>query len=367
MRILFWTDGFYPRVGGIETQGLELLKELQNRGHLCTVLSHKDHPDWLDDEHYQNLSIKRFDFNQMIVEQSPKNFRPLDVYLERILKEFRPDLIHLYGCFGGAIVAFLLLKYRLKIPVVLTVHAPYEHDGKITPLVRKIFSSVDRACCVSKWVLSEMQRVLPEVKDKFRLIYNGISLSKIPPAPLPFSPPTILLLGRLSIEKGFSTAIEAFSHFKKNGSKAKLLIVGGGFERPSLENLVAELKLTDSVEFTREVERDQIFSKINESTLVVAPSYFESFGLVTLEAMQMERPVIASKIGGFMETICDGVTGLLVPPKDPIAISLAIEELLYQPQKAIEMGRRGRKWAMENFTLLQNVAQYENQYKEVVG
>ena len=110
------------------------------------------------------------------------------------------------------------------------------------------------------------------------------------------------------------------------------------------------------------LSRDVVFSIMNESTLVIVPSYSESFGLVALEAMQMERAVIASSVGGLPEVVSDGKTGLLVPPQDVQALYLAIESLLANSSRAIEMGKEGRKRAIEMFTIDRNVSQYEDLY-----
>jgi glycosyltransferase involved in cell wall biosynthesis len=358
MRILFWTDGFIPRIGGIETQGLQFIQALQERGHQCLVLTHQDKPGWKEDEIHEGIQIKRFCFNKMILDKDLKKFRRIQDYLEWVLENFRPEIIHLNTVVGGSLFAFLLFKERFQIPAVLTVHAPL---SEINPVVRQTFSSIDRACCVSNWVLTEMKKHLPE--GKFQVIYNGLKWPKITPQPLPFEPSTLLVLGRLSLEKGYDTAIKAFSLLKKRG---RLLIAGEGFERPALEKLVCELNLSESVQFIGQIELERAPSLINESTLVLIPSHSESFGLVALEAMQMGRPVIASNVGGLLEILQEGKTALFVPPQDPVALSLAIESLLENPQKARELGMNGRKWAEKNFTLLQNVTQYETLYQELL-
>jgi glycogen(starch) synthase len=328
------------------------------------VFAQQDSPSWSEDEVYRGIPIKRLDFDRIILSKEPKKFRAIEEYIEKVAKEFRPDIIHLNKCVGGVMFAFLLFRNRLSAPVVLTVHAPYESESEVDLIDRQTFAQSAQVCCVSKWVLSEMEKHAPMTKDKLRLIYNGLSMPGVEPNPLSFSPPTILLLGRLSLEKGFDTAITAFSLLKKSGSNARLIIAGGGWERPRLERLVAELGLTD-VQFTREIEREQALSFLNQATLVVVPSHSESFGLVALEAMQMGRPVIASRVGGLPEVIPDEETGLFVPPRDPVALCNAIQTLLNDPEKAMRMGEKGRKWARENFTLQQHVTQYEQLYREL--
>lgn len=361
MNILFWTDGFWPRLGGIETMGLQLIDGMQQRGHRYTVLANKDHADWKDAEIYKNIPIQRFDFNAIVAKRDLSVIRAVQEYLERILKEFRPDIIHLYANFGGSALAFLLFAKTLRLPVVFTLHAPYLYENKLGTHFPKIAAVSDQICCVSQWVLSEIEQMLPFTKPKLRLIYNGLPLPEIAPSPLSFSPPTLLLFGRLSPEKGFATAIVAFSLLKPD---AKLIIAGGGIERPRLEKQVDELNLRDSVEFTGVLTEEEVISTFNRASIVIVPSILESFGLVILEAMQWQRPVIASRVQGVPEVVADNETGLLVPAQDPIALSQAIQTLLKNPTKSIEMGLQGRKRALQ-FTLERNLLEHEKLYAEL--
>lgn len=365
MKILFWTDGFWPRSGGIETQALQFVEELQKRGHRCEVLAQKDWPSWKEDEIYKGISIKRFAFNTIIAKQDIAKIRLIKVYLERIIEGFQPDILHLNLPIGWGAFVFLLFGSLFQMPIVLTCHYPFTQDERSALLIQKFFSTVDQICCVSKWVLEEMEKLAHKTKNPLRLIYNGLSMPEIVYSLLPFSPPVLLLLGRLSTEKGFDTGIEAFSLLKQSGSNARLIIAGEGASRSSLQSLVDRLGLGGSVQFTGGLARDDVHSLINRATLVVMPSHVESFGLVALEAMQMQRPVIASAVGGLREIISDGKTGFLIPPRDAISLFQAIERLLKQPEKTVQMGIEGRKRAMD-FTLDRNVGQYENLYEELV-
>ena len=234
-------------------------------------------------------------------------------------------------------------------------------------MIANIASSAHEVCCLSNWLFQGFKNYLPTLKDKLRIIYYGLSLPKVEPLPLSFSPPTLLLLGRLVPEKGFDTAIRAFSFLKKKGIQARLLIAGEGPERQSLEDLVHELGLSSFVQFVGELARDKVPSLINQATVMIVPSYSESFGLVAIEAMHLQRPVIASTVGGLQEIVCHQETGLLVPPQNPSVLAIAIEDLLTQPKKAIEMGIQGYRRAVENFTLEKNLNQHENLFHETIS
>lgn len=365
MNILFWTDGFWPRLGGIETQGFELIQEMRTRGHNYLVIAQKDHPDWKDEEFYESIPIKRFNFNAVIAKQELTMIPRIQTYLEEVLKEFKPDIIHLNTSVGGSAFVFFLFKKLFCVPVVFTCHAPYLHENKFPLFVKQLLSSVDQIGCVSRWVFNEIEKYLPLLRSRLQLIYNGLPMPDIIPSPLSFSPPILLLFGRLSQEKGFDIGLQAFSLLKKRGSNARLIVAGGGSERLRLEKLAENLGVMDSVQFTGVLTKEEVLSTYNNATLVIVPSILESFGLVILESMQMARPVVASAVQGIFEVVSDGETGCLVPGQDPEAFFQAIDHLLKNPEKARQMGIKGRQRALE-FTIHKNAEQYETLYRECI-
>ena len=361
MKILFWTDGFWPRIGGTETQTLQLIKTLQKRGHEIRVLAQKKET-LKEEEAYRGIEIKRFCFETILSQKNPQKLLPVEAYFQTTLKEFKPNIIHLHMPLGWSAFAFLLFKNKLPIPSLLTLHSSLFEEGKGVPLIEKFTSAVDRICPVSQSIHDEMETLLPRCCPKLRLNLNGLSPPEILSLPLPFSPATLLLFGRLRQEKGFDTAIRAFALLKNRG---ELLIAGEGPELSSLKQIATELGVIDSVRFMGNIEREQIPSLINKATIVLVPSYFEAFGLVALEAMQMKRPVIASRVGGLQEIIIHDETGLLIPPKDPEALSSAIEDLLRTPQKAILMGERGYLRSLD-WTVEKTALRYEKIYQELL-
>jgi glycogen(starch) synthase len=366
MRILYWVDGFWPRIGGIETQLLKSIEEFQRRGHEVSVIAQWDNPSWKEAGVFQGIFIKRFDFNSILAKRDLKVLRSIQAYLEKLMGKFKPDLIHLHASVGGSAFAFTFCLHLLKIPIIQTLYSPYLHENALPPIIGKIAGSVDRICCISDWVVREMERYLPSIKGKCKRIYCGLSMPQSFPLPLSILSPTLLLFGRLSKEKGFDTGIEAFARLKQAGSKARLIVAGGGPERQNLEKLVDERGIRDSVEFTGVLSEEERLAVLNRATLVIVPSRIESFGLVILESMQMQRPVIATRIEGIPEVVSEGKTGLLVPMEDPNALCQAIQTLLNQPDRAIEMGLEGRRRAAL-FSMDKTASQYEAIYKELTG
>ncbi len=356
MKILFWSSSFWPAIGGVETQALLFLLKMKERGHQFLVITQNE-----GTEEFEGIEIRRFDFKGLLFEREKEILHRLRKYLDQVLSTFKPDLVHLNGCVGESPIVFSMFRSLFSMPIVLTNHAPH-YGFPMQPIVRKVCSQVDRVCCVSKWVMRETASLIPEIKEKMRLIYNGIPPFSLPPAPLTFSPPLLLYLGRLTQEKGIRCAAAAFSLLKKRGSTAQLVIGGEGEERAALSSIDTD----PSVTFIGAVEREAVPHLLNRASIVLVPSYFESFGLVALEAMQMGRPVIASNVGGLPEIISNERIGVLVPPKNPEALSDAIEKLLQNRAEATRMGAEARQYALSHFTLEQNVDSYEALYRELV-
>lgn len=366
MNILFWADGFWPRIGGTETQGFQFCKEMQRRGHRCFVVAQRDSKLWMEEEIYKKISIRRFDFDAALKKNDLKVIRSFSEYLEEILNQI--DLVYLNTLGNGSAFLFLILRKLISQPIVATIHAPYYGDHP-PPLVLGICEGLDFICSPSKWGYGEMEKILSDrCRKKLRYIPYGLTLPKTLASPLSFSPPVILFLGRLSSEKGFDLGLKAFSFLKREGSNAELLIVGEGNERPFLEHLTDGLGLRDSVRFMGALLRDReaVFETINRSTFVVMPSIFEAFGLTALESMRMGRPVIASRVGGLGEIITDGKTGLLFPPQDPLALYNAMRHLLDHPKLTKEMGQNAKRFAADHYLLEESVDDYERLFRQAL-
>src|SRR5205823_9264493 len=127
-------------------------------------------------------------------------------------------------------------------------------------------------------------------------------------------------------EKGHPTLLEAWPLVLQAVPDAYLLVVGEGAQRPALEEQARELRIAHRVVFTG--RRDDVPAVTAALDVAVLPSYREAQGLTVLEAMALRRPVVASAVGGIPEMIEDGLTGLLVPPRDPDALATAIVRLL---------------------------------------
>jgi len=178
---------------------------------------------------------------------------------------------------------------------------------------------------------------------------------------LPSSRPLIGCFGRLTPWKGQSVLIEAL----KQVPHADLALVGGAIFADSkykalLERQLRNLRLTDRVHFLG--HREDIPMLMKAVDIIVHPSVeFDPCPRVVLEALHSGKPIIATAVGGVPELINDGATGLLVPPKDPIALGRSIRHLLGSPSLAARLANNGRRRAKEYFTRDRMLQQLENE------
>ncbi len=176
--------------------------------------------------------------------------------------------------------------------------------------------------------------------------------------------PVIGLFGRLIRQKGVDVLLEAFAHVLERVTAARLLIVGDGVLRTSLEAQARSLGLAQSVTFAGWIE--QAYRLMPACDMIVMPSRWEGFGLVALEAMGCARPVIASRVSALPEIILNGETGLLVPPEDSKSLAQAILSLLSDPDRAAALGRAGHERLVREFSVEKMVQATVDLYTQVL-
>jgi glycosyltransferase involved in cell wall biosynthesis len=166
---------------------------------------------------------------------------------------------------------------------------------------------------------------------------------------LPEEAPVIGLVGRLDHwGKGHKELIAAMVRLKERRS-CKALIVGGGRREEEIKQAAAEAGLADDVHFVG--MRPDVPDLLQAMDIFVLPSYSEGVSLALLEAMAAGLPVIATAVGGTPETVSEGVTGLLIPPRDVEALAGALERLLADSALAKKLGENARKMVKEKFSL----------------
>ncbi|HZY45726.1 MAG TPA: glycosyltransferase family 4 protein, partial [Anaerolineae bacterium] len=188
---------------------------------------------------------------------------------------------------------------------------------------------------------------------------------------------TVLYIGRLEKRKGIPDLFQAIPQILKQVPNVEFIIAGDdnsqydGFRQQTGVDYPAYFAdhfrdVASRVQFLGGVSDSKLQQLYQSCDLFVAPSLYESFGLIYLEAMNYAKPVIGCRAGGIPEVIDDGVTGKLVDPESPIALAEAIVSLLQAPAKLREMGLAGRQRLLDKFTYLQMARGFERVYQSVV-
>jgi starch synthase len=121
------------------------------------------------------------------------------------------------------------------------------------------------------------------------------------------------------------------------------------------------------VHINKMLSEDQAAQLYSAAKAFICPSIYEPFGIINLEAMACQAPVIASRVGGIPEIVVEGQTGLLLPPGDPAAIAAAVKRLLKDPAEAKAMGAAGRKRAEDQFSWTRIAARTKAMYEGLTG
>lgn len=366
MKILYWTPLFWPDTGGIEMLAMNTLPALLDQGYQFIVVASHGHVKQPDITEYEGIPVYRFPFWTALANRDLGLMINIRKEITALKQVFKADLVHIH--FSGYTVYFQLATANVHpVPTLVTLHSSLaDCNAEPDTLLERLLRTADWITTVSQATLTDAREVFPEISKRSSVIYGCAALPSMAPLPLPFEKPRILCIGRLVREKGFDLVVDAVGKLVNRYSQLSLTIVGDGPERNLLERQVDTLGLTDIVEFTGMVQNNTIPQLLNTATIIAIPSrYREPFGLVALEAAQMARPIVASRIGGIPESVVHQQTGLLVDNEDSKAIANAIAFLLDHPEKARQMGEAGKKQAFEKFGIEGHVDAYDTLYRDV--
>lgn len=215
--------------------------------------------------------------------------------------------------------------------------------------------------CESRAIFLHLQELAGGDSSKLRLTYNGVPLTAAGWAPVLMQPPyRLLALGRLVGTKGFAFLIHACRLLQDAGIDFHLTLAGSGPGGWRLRRLARKLGLGSRISFPGFIPYNQVSGLFQGADVFIMPSVVINSGnrdglpTVILEALLHRVPVVATDVAGIGEVIEPGVTGLLVPPKDPQALAAAIMHLLRNRDEALEMAARGRARVLQDFDTERN-------------
>jgi glycosyltransferase involved in cell wall biosynthesis len=316
--------------------------------------------------------------------------------LARVLDEFRPDVVHVKMFLWQLSPLILGPLYDYPSIYHAVVYKPICPTGwKMLPDGTRCESQPGLAClrdgCLTpqSWTVLMVQnrlwrrdmrafdtmvttssamkeRLEAEGLGPIRIIPNGCEERRARP-PLG-SEPQLAYAGRLSAEKGVDTLLRAFERLLEQIPGARLVIVGDGPRRDSLQELARQLEIADEVEFTGSLPTTEMERRLETAWVQAVPSKWdEPFGMVAIEAMMRGTAVLASNGGGLREIVRNGETGLLVAPDDVEAWASALTRLLSDRDRCEAMGAAGRKVALDEYTVDQKIDRIISLYENLLS
>lgn len=280
-------------------------------------------------------------------------------------------------------------------PVVLTIHGPMapelamasnlalEHPAveRLRALEREAYRGADHVISVDRphaeyvrsFGRSVEVPVIPNFVDTRR--YHP----DVPPGPIPADVtawiagrPLVLIPRRLVPKNGVATAVRMARVLLDRGVQVAVVVAGDGPQRSELEALAREQAVSPALRFLGEVPQAAIPGWIRRADVVLVPSspvkgVEEATSIAALEAQACGRPVVASAIGGLVEIVADGRTGLLVPPDEPARLADAVTALLADPARAAAIGAGAARFVADGHSHLEGARRYAAEYARALG
>jgi glycosyltransferase involved in cell wall biosynthesis len=257
--------------------------------------------------------------------------------------------VHVHSCGDSANIA-LFAKLLCSIEYSLTLHCEISAFPQNQPAK---WRNAKFGISIAEWILIDLNRRLGESLPKHVAVAPmGVNMEifqrKTPYKPYDFSEPLRLFCcARLNPCKGFPFLFMAVQQLNLSGLETVLYVageddVGGTGYRVDLERVVAALDITEKIIFLGAVSEEEVYANLQTAHIFALASLQEGLGVALIEALAMQLPVVATRVGGIPELITSSVDGLLVEPEDADGLSCAIRELATHPDVAAELGKRGR-------------------------
>ncbi|MDQ1749908.1 MAG: hypothetical protein QOE71_964 [Pseudonocardiales bacterium] len=292
----------------------------------------------------------------------------MDAFAVQLARRWRldpPDVVH--GHFWMSGLAAIKAAGVTATPVLQTFHAlgtvkrRWQGAGDTSPtarigLERRVACSVDRIIATCTDEVAELS-AMGAAEGRIDVVPCGVDLDLFktvdPQPPRGDRPARLLVVGRLVERKGIEDAVRAMAYLPDT----ELVVVGGPSPHelagdPEIARLAAiarECGTVGRVTFTGRVTHDELPAVIRGADVLLAVPWYEPFGIVPLEAMACGVPVVATAVGGLLDTIVAGVTGVFVEPRNPAAIAAATQGLLADERGRAAMGAAGRKRAQSRY------------------
>jgi glycogen synthase len=388
MRIALFTNEYPPNVyGGAGVHVEYLARELahaEDGAHAVEVFPFGDQR-----EEHGNLRVQGIGAPPPIPAQDPRHTRLLDAFARDLAMAgaaHAPDIVHCHTWYSH--LAGCIARPLTGARLVLTTHSLEPHrPWKVeqlgsayhatTWIERTAYENADGVIAVSEAMKHDVQALYGVSPERVRVIHNGIDPDEFQPRRHPATLerlgvdpelPIVLFVGRITRQKGILHLVRAIRDLNPG---VQMVLCAGAPDTPEIAAEMAALvddvqrASAVTVHWIREMlPKEDIIAMYAHADVFVCPSVYEPFGIINLEAMACETPVVASAVGGIPEIVVPNETGLLVPfeaegggsaePRDPERFShdlaAAVNLLMADPARRVAMGHAARARVLEHFT-----------------
>ncbi len=371
MKILMLTWEYPPRVvGGISRVVHDLSKRLIKDGHEVTVITYSEGnaPEYENDKGVEVYRINNFMIhpNNFIDWIMQMNFEMIAKANQIIVEKGNFDVIHAHDWLVA--YAAKTLKTSYNLPIIATIHATEAgRNSGIHDQTQRYINDTEwlltyeaaEVIVNSNYMKSELQRLFGLPYEKINVIPNGVNTSIFNGFERDYNfrrkyamdnEKIILFVGRLVYEKGVQHLIAAMPKVLEGYHDAKLVIAGKGGMLEELKAEAASLNLGNKVYFTGYLAGDDVKKMYKAADISVFPSTYEPFGIVALEAMLAERPVVVSDIGGLNEIVEHRVNGMKSYAGNANSIVDLILEHLYDKELCANVVKKKKNKVRNNYT-----------------
>jgi len=385
-RVLILSWEFPPMtVGGLSRHVYDLSRFLNRIGWEVHVVTTEigEYPlyEVVEGVHVHRVHVLKPDGGEFVHWAFQLNLSMIEA-CHRLVRQVHFDVLHAHDwlvCYAAQ-----ELKQRFGLPLVATIHATEygRNHGLATDLQRYIHHlewtltyESQRVILCSTYMREEVQGLFQLPPDKLAVIPNGVdkAIIQMPPEiaadkskyALP-QEKIVLFIGRLVREKGVQVLLEAAPQILAGYPDAKFLIVGKGPAEAELRQRAAQLQLQDKFCFLGFVSDEQRNELLKLADIAVFPSLYEPFGIVALEAMATETPVVVSDVGGLADVVQHGRNGLKAYPGDSVSVATQVLALLHNPDWGRSLAEEGVK-DLEKYDWHEIARQTVQIYQQAMG
>lgn len=381
MKILKFSQKYYPHTAGAEVFAQEVGERLAEEGHDVHVVTGLWDKNLEKNETHNGVRIHRFRAFTIPNLQSLSCIPSMYWTGVKLDKEINFDVFHAHLAFPAG-QAGALAKFRRRKPLLITVQGgdlvdyketTAKFGGVLRPVISGALKRADLVQGVSKYTANRASEL---GAHRTKIIPNGIDTDVFHPIDkvkarktLGLNPDLDLVVttSRLTPKNGLDDLIKAVSLLNnKKEHEAKLIIVGEGHQRRALEHLTEELGLKEKIMFEGFVPHKDIPLYLNAADVFARPSLDEGFGISFIEAMACKTPVIGTKIGGITEIITDGETGILTPAQNVNSLTNAIERVLSNGELRERLASNGYEVAKSDYTWGPIVEEMKELYSSII-